>query len=199
MMMMMSLRIVSGKFKGRVVQVPKGDGVRPTTGRVRQSVFSIIEAYLPQARVLDVFAGSGTIGLEALSRGASYVLAFEKEKQQASYIQRTIEQFKLSSNEYQLIQREALGVLKQGNSIAPPYDVVYLDPPYGFTQWVSLLGALQRGRWIASHSLVIVEQAPNDVLPPLAPLGLEEERLLPYGDTVVRFLGLASGEKPPLE
>lgn len=195
---MMSLRLTSGRFKGRVLQVPKGEGVRPTTARVRQSVFAMLQAYLPQARCLDVFAGSGVMGLEALSYGASYVLAFEKDKQHAQCLTHTLQQLGLGAKEYQLIQRDALALLREGNK-QEPYDWVYCDPPYGFTQWPVLIQHLVKKGWLASHGVLLIEHAPKDALPVWSDYGLTLWRYERYGDTHVQLLTFAETQANRVE
>lgn len=121
----MSLRIVSGRFKGRVLHSPKSSKTRPTKEALREAVFNICQGSIEGATVLDLFAGSGAIGFEALSRGASHVTFVEKDQLALSSIRKNIELLDLEG-QTTLFSQDALQAIKQLNS----FDLIYLDPPY---------------------------------------------------------------------
>ncbi len=120
------LRIIGGKFRGRLIQAPKTQGTRPTQGMLRESVFNICQSEIENAEVLDLFAGSGAIGFEALSRGASHITLVESSKQALIAIRKNIEILNVTS-QTTLIPLDAPTALKR---LSKPFDLIYLDPPY---------------------------------------------------------------------
>lgn len=125
------MRIIAGEHRGRRLEAPKGQGTRPTTDRVRESLMSaLISARdgLDDAVVLDAFAGSGALGLEALSRGAASAVFCERDREAAAVIERNIAAMKLAPTEARLVRTD---VLKRGvPAQKDPFDLVFLDPPY---------------------------------------------------------------------
>ncbi len=122
------MQITGGEFKGRPLKVPPGQNTRPTLAKLRQAMFNSIQAYIPDARVLDLFAGSGSLGIEALSRGAESVVAVENHSGAARAIEQNVQIFKIQDR-YQLIRENVAKVwprvLEKG-----PFDLVFADPPY---------------------------------------------------------------------
>jgi 16S rRNA (guanine966-N2)-methyltransferase len=160
----MSLKIISGVYKGRVLQAPKGLGVRPTTGRVRQRVFDTLQALWPGSIGLDAFAGSGAIGFEALSRGAQQVTACEFVPLHAECIRRNQQALGVSSTDYILHTTPCEAWLNaHGATAFPLMDWVYLDPPYGYVGLPNLLEAL--ATQLPPTSFLIVEHgaSPTEV------------------------------------
>ena len=131
------VRIIGGEYRRRILRFPTALQLRPTPDRVRETVFNWLGQDLSGLSCLDLFAGSGALGFEAASRGASQVLMLERDRQVVSALREN--QRLLKTNRVQIVQGDALEFLRDGHS-APggPYDVVFLDPPYTFgeTQWV---------------------------------------------------------------
>ncbi len=126
------MRIIAGEWRGRQISAPKGDSVRPTLDRVREAWMSIVHTSLPGARVADLFAGSGALGLEALSRGAAWVDFVERDPRTFRVLQENVKL--LGAGERCTLHREDARKHLQGtlgkSPEAPPYDVVFADPPY---------------------------------------------------------------------
>jgi 16S rRNA (guanine966-N2)-methyltransferase len=122
----MSLRIIGGKYKGRVLKAPKGSATRPTLGMLRESVFNICQNEIAGARFLDLFAGSGAMGLEALSRGASHITLVENDRHALASIRENIAALQAAS-QTTLIAGQAKRALKR---LTSPFDIIYIDPPY---------------------------------------------------------------------
>jgi 16S rRNA (guanine966-N2)-methyltransferase len=126
------MRIIAGEWRGRRISAPKGDSVRPTLDSVREAWMSMVHTSLPDARVLDLFAGSGALGLEALSRGASSVDFVENDPRTFRVLQENIK--KLGAGERSTLHREdAIGFLtnaRRAKGGGQPYDVAFADPPY---------------------------------------------------------------------
>lgn len=176
-------RIIGGAAGGRRLQTPKGDATRPTSDRVREALFSAVESWcgsLHDLRVLDLYAGSGAIGLEAWSRGAAAVLLVESDRRAAALISANARSLGCEAAEVVAASvRTALG-----GEPGAPYDLVFADPPYPLSEEALAedLRALVEHGWLAPGALVIVERSarsPEPVWPP----GLERERDKRYGET----------------
>jgi 16S rRNA (guanine(966)-N(2))-methyltransferase RsmD len=122
----MTLRILSGKFKGRLLKSPSEKTTRPTQGVMRAAVFNICQQEIEGARFLDLFAGSGAMGLEALSRGASHATFIEKDRLAAACIQENIKLLQVA-NQSEVFPTQAIIAL---NKLETPFDIIYIDPPY---------------------------------------------------------------------
>lgn len=156
------IRITSGKFRGRGIESPpRTKAIRPTTALIRESVFSRFPHRLADARFLDLFAGSGIMGLEALSRGASFVLAIEKEKRQCRKIQEAFEAFGLSSHEAKAIPIDAMALITKPCR-EEPFDWIFIDPPYGFEGLEALVTTCLQNQWAKPNGIVIVEHGSRD-------------------------------------
>lgn len=148
------MRVIAGTARGRRLAVPEGDAVRPTGDRVREALFSSITPRLRDAVVLDLFAGSGALGIEALSRGARHATFVELEPSTVKVLQANVAAAGVTDRSTVACQR-ALAFLRAGSGA---YDLAFLDPPYGMQQaaLTTVLGAL--GPQMASGGLVIVER-----------------------------------------
>ncbi len=130
------MRVVAGQLRGRKIEGPRGDATRPTTDKVREAIFNALASMdaLHDARVIDLFAGSGALGIEALSRGASHCVFVERDKDALVAVRRNIEALDLRDCS-EVVQRDAIGALSQYREV----DLVLADPPYGFSEWNTLL------------------------------------------------------------
>lgn len=152
-----SIRIIAGKWRGRRLPVLDVEGLRPTTDRVRETLFNWLMPDIAGSRCLDVFAGSGALGLECLSRGAEQVLFIEFNAAAASNINRNIELLQADppSLEAKVINGDALKFLK---GIAPnPFDIVFLDPPFKIDIIPQCLDLLEANGWLSETSLLYLE------------------------------------------
>ncbi|MYS82225.1 16S rRNA (guanine(966)-N(2))-methyltransferase RsmD [Embleya scabrispora] len=154
-------RVIAGAAGGRRLSTPPGEGTRPTSDRAREGLFSTLQSLrgnLHGARVLDLFAGSGAVGLEALSRGAARVLLVESDPRAANTIRTNIRLVALPGAQLRPARAEKTAAVPCPDE---PYDVVFLDPPYAVTDGDvrALLGALAEHGWLASEALIVVERA----------------------------------------
>jgi 16S rRNA (guanine966-N2)-methyltransferase len=182
------MRIVAGKFRGRTLQGPKSNLIRPTSDRLRESVFNIlIHVYgdITGARVMDLFAGTGALGLEALSRGARFALFVEESLEARAVIRQNIENLGVIgiSN---VFRRDAAKLGERGP--IDPFDLVFCDPPYGQGLAEKALAGARAGGWLGPEALVIVEEAAEPGFK--TPEGYEELERRRYDDTEVIFLRL---------
>lgn len=183
------MRIVGGKFKGRAIAAPPGRDTRPTSDRAREAVFNILE-HAPWSpgvagrRVLDLFAGSGALGLEALSRGAAFALFVETDAGARGAIRDSIEALGLFGAT-RIHRRDAtdLGVKPAG--VGEPFDLVFLDPPYGKSSGERALARLAEGSWITDDALVVFECGADEKP---AAAGFETIDQRAYGAAQVLFL-----------
>jgi 16S rRNA (guanine966-N2)-methyltransferase len=187
------VRIVAGIAGGRRLAVPP-HGTRPTSDRVREAVFSALQARrdLEGARVLDLYAGSGALGLEALSRGAVHVRFVESDRRAAAVLRRNVEALGLPGAQ---VSSADVPVVLRGDP-GLPYDVVLADPPYALDDAAlgGVLSALVGGGWLAPAALLVVER-PVTAHTPAWPAGVCALTHRRYGDTVV-FYGVNDGCAP---
>ena len=176
-------RVIAGEAGGRRLAVPDGRGTRPTSDRAREGLFATIVSLtgsLDGARVLDLYAGSGAVGLEALSRGADHVLLVESGPRAARVIRDNIEAIGLAGAE--VLTDRVERVLARGPEHGQ-YDVVFADPPYALAgdEVSAMLQALSDHGWLAPGALVIVERATRSG-PVSWPAGLQPDRARRYGE-----------------
>jgi len=181
------LRIVGGKFRGRTLKGPASKAIRPTSDRLRESVLNIlVHAYgnpIEGARVLDLFAGTGALGLEALSRGAKYALFVEEAVEARALIRENIEALALTGAS-KIFRRDASKLGDMGPM--EPFDLVFCDPPYGQGLAERSLASAREGKWLSPAALVVVEEAAKPGFK--TPEGFEELERRAYDDTEIVFL-----------
>ena len=188
------MRIVSGRFKGRTLKAPGDAALRPTSDKVRQAIFNILEHAgfaagfsLEGARVIDLFAGTGALGLEALSRGAKYCLFIEDAAESRAIIRENVEALGLTGAS-KIWRRDAtnLGAL---DTLAP-FDLAFLDPPYRRSLIAPALTGLATGGWLNPNALVIAEAAEDETMPVVEGYEMLDDRV--YGDTRIAFMRLTA-------
>ena len=181
------MRIIAGKFRGRNLKSPSSNAIRPTSDRLRESVFNIlVHAYgdpITDTRVLDLFAGTGALGLEAMSRGAEYVLFVEEAAEARALIRENVEALSLTG-ESKIFRRDASYL----GEIGPiePFGLVFCDPPYGQGLAEKALTSARAGKWLAPSALAVVEEAVKAGFK--APEGFEELERRAYDDSEIVFL-----------
>jgi 16S rRNA (guanine966-N2)-methyltransferase len=186
-------RIIGGSAGGRRIKTPTGDSTRPTSDRVREALFSAIDAELGSIsglRFLDVYAGSGAVGLEARSRGAGVVTLVEHDRRTAALIRQNVKT--LGFKGVDVLVSSAARALAQPPRA--PYDIAFLDPPYAVPvgDVVASLGALRDHDWLARDALVVVERSSRG--PELEwPDGFVGDRMRKYGETLLWY-GRASAQ-----
>lgn len=177
-------RIIAGAYGGRQIKTPKGDGTRPTSDRVREALFSSLESELggfEEVHVLDLFAGSGALGLEALSRGATHATFVESDARAAAVVKQNVEALGAPG----VVVRTTVERFLASHA-GDPFDLVFLDPPYAVTtEAVTALVSSLADVWTAPDALYVVERATRD---PFAwPEGVEGLRSKKYGETTLWY------------
>ena len=181
-----SIRIITGSLKGRKIPTLQGQGIRPTSLRAREALFSILGSIIPGSCVADFFAGSGAIGLEALSRGAQKAVFVEQHVMAGQTLQKTLSQFRLESQSQVIIQDVALAIQNPSLVGWHPFDVVYIDPPYQFENSLHLLTQIEQANLLAKDGYVIYEHFSKRT-PPTVIGDWELTRNAKYGDTGLSF------------
>lgn len=188
------MRIVAGEFRGKAIKTPAGAATRPTSDRARQAVFNILE-HAPWSpgvrdrRVMDLFAGSGALGLEALSRGAAFCLFVETDEAARGAIRENVDAMHLFG-QTRVHRRDATQLGVRPGADGPAFDLAFLDPPYAKGLAEVALARLAEGGWLAPGAVAVVERGADE--PALEAPGydlLDERR---YGAARVWFLRLAA-------
>jgi 16S rRNA (guanine966-N2)-methyltransferase len=156
------LRIIGGSWRGRKLRFPRGSDIRPTPDRVRETLFNWLGAGVRGAHCLDLFAGSGALGLEALSRGAAQVTFVEHDAAAAHELRA-----RLAAWDAQGAQVQRADALRYLEGEAHPFDVVFLDPPFASQLLGAAAARLEERGWLAPGARIYVECAARDALPPL--------------------------------
>jgi 16S rRNA (guanine966-N2)-methyltransferase len=184
------MRIVGGTLRGRSLAAPRSDAIRPTTDRTRAAVFNVLVHGFGDpvdgARVLDLFAGTGALGLEALSRGAAQCVFIEEGAEGRGLIRTNVEAFGLTGRT-KIFRRDATSLGPIG-TIAP-FDLVFADPPYGKGLGERALASARAGGWLKPGALCVVEEAAAAPFAAGEGFAVVDERH--YGDTIVRFIEAA--------
>ena len=184
------MRIVAGEFRGKALAAPEGEHTRPTSDRARQAVFNILEhaAWSPglrDLRVIDLFAGSGALGFEALSRGAAFCLFVETDEDARGAIRENVDSLSLFGRT-RVHRRDATDLGSRPRSDGDPFDVVFLDPPYGKGLGEIALAKLAAGGWINPGALMVFERGVGEA--DFTVDGFEKLDARDYGAARVHFL-----------
>jgi 16S rRNA (guanine966-N2)-methyltransferase len=180
------MRIIAGELRGRRLKAPKWPGLRPTSDKLRETLFNIVAARVPAARVLDLFAGSGAIGLESLSRGAAMATFIEADRRAATLIAENAELCG-ARNRCAIIRDTAERALDRPIEGAP-FDLIVLDPPYDFVPLGTVLDAA--ARHLAPGGMLVLEHAYRRELPGAA--SVRALRTVRSGDSALTFFEVAT-------
>ena len=181
------MRIVGGRLRGRALAAPKSQAIRPTADRLREALFNIlVHAYgdpVSGARVLDLFAGTGALGLEALSRGAEFALFIDDSAEARALVRENVAALGLGGVS-RIFRRNAVE-LGTAHPL-PPFSLAFLDPPYGRALAEAALAAARGGGWLTAGALAVVEEAADAAF--AAPAGFDEVERRRYDDTSLILL-----------
>jgi 16S rRNA (guanine966-N2)-methyltransferase len=195
------MRITGGRFGGRLLVAPEDSRVRPTSDKVRQAVFNILAhndfelgVGLEGARVIDLFAGTGTMGLEALSRGARFCLFIDQETDSRALLRQNVEALALTGVT-KIWRRDATSLGHMPTGAGGPFDLAFLDPPYRKNLIPPALASLNEGGWLAPSALLVAEHALDEPFGEISDFEKLDSRA--YGDTGVSFLSFRTGNFAP--
>jgi 16S rRNA (guanine966-N2)-methyltransferase len=184
------MRVVSGRLRGRAIAAPKSKTIRPTADRLRESLFNILahafDDPVTGARVLDLFAGTGALGIEALSRGAGFALFVDDGAEARALLRENVAALGLGGTS-KIFRRDATK-LGEAHPVAP-FSLAFLDPPYGQGLAAAALASARAGGWLMPEALIVVEEATKAEF--VSPEGFREIDRRRYDDTELIFLCLA--------
>jgi 16S rRNA (guanine(966)-N(2))-methyltransferase RsmD len=176
------MRVIAGEFKGRRLEAPRWEGLRPTSDKLRETLFNVLAPRIAGARVIDGFAGTGALGLEALSRDAAHVTFLERDPRAVRLIRANAERCGVGLDRYAIIRADVLS--PRGWGAEPPADLALLDPPYDLESLeIALIVA---GSRVRSGGLVVLEHAKRRDSPARAGV-LQRVRVLTSGDSALSF------------
>ncbi len=156
------VRIIAGRWRGRKLPVLNAQGLRPTGDRIKETLFNWLMPYIADARCLDCFAGSGSLGFEALSRSAKQVTFLELDKTVAAQLSRNLQRLQCTQ-QAQIINQDSLQFLNRTQN-APHFDLVFLDPPFHFNLAEKAIDLLHQHNWLYPEALVYVETEKDTAL-----------------------------------
>ncbi|MEK6304602.1 MAG: 16S rRNA (guanine(966)-N(2))-methyltransferase RsmD [Acidobacteriota bacterium] len=179
------MRVIAGSYRGRKLSPVEGKDVRPTSDRLRETLFNILAPRMRGGRFLDLCAGSGSVGIEAISRGASEVVFIESSRRACSIIEANLRTLGIESGA-RLINRDVLFALQQITGASAHFDIVFFDPPYASELYDQVMNQLPTGNLLAAGSIVVVEHRSKHQLAP-AYSNLATYRQLNQGESALSF------------
>ncbi|OMH41141.1 16S rRNA (guanine(966)-N(2))-methyltransferase RsmD [Desulfurobacterium indicum] len=187
------MRIIGGKYKGRrLYSMPKRKDtklLRPTTDRVKESVFSILDEYLEGTKFLDLFAGTGNVGIEALSRGAKKVVFVESDRRFCDLIKKNLKSLGISPDRYRIICDDYVKVLKKLGNSGEKFDFIYADPPYEKGYYTKIVNLVKNLDLLDENGLLMLEEPKKNPFLPEDNRWIIERRH--YGTTTLTFLNFS--------
>jgi len=179
------MRIIAGNYRGRKIKSPPSLATRPTSDRLRETLFNILAPRIEGARFLDLCAGTGAVGLEALSRGAAHVTFVDQSRRMSALIKENCDAFEIDNGEFEVVTADASDFLRRyARQSKQPFDIIFFDPPYAMEY--TMLNYVERGSSLANEGLLIVEHYKKKELG--EELGaLRRFRQVKQGDSVLSF------------
>lgn len=180
------MRVAGGTCKGKTLSSFKGQDIRPTSDKVREAVFNILSTDFARMTVLDVFAGTGAMGIEALSRGAKEAIFIDNSAASVEVIKKNLGICGLSATSAKILKKDALGALRMLSGCNARFDVIFIDPPYASSIIEDVLKAIADGGLLSADGVIVAETSKRAKIG-VAPSGLECVDERKYGDTLVYF------------
>ena len=181
----MSLRVISGKARGLKLDTPKNQDVRPTTDRVKESLFNMINSYIMDSNILDLFAGTGSLGIECLSRGAKNCVFVDKSKDSINIVRSNVKKARVE-NESTILNVDFKDAVKRLSTQNQKFDVIFMDPPYYENMFIECLKSIDKFNLLDEDGIIVVEHDTKDKFPDN--MGrLYKSRDKKYGNTTLTF------------
>ncbi len=179
------MHIIAGERRGAQLFAPRGMDTRPTQAKVKESLFNIIQAYVPDAHVLDLFSGSGNLALEALSRGAQTAVMVDVDHEASACIRRNVDKLRYGdcTRLFKCDWRQAVSQMRTAG--LPAFDLVFLDPPYRMTELNEMCAALADADLLAEDCMMVLEHRTGEFGRPDERFDEWKERT--YADTQIHF------------
>ena len=184
----MSLRVISGKARGLKLDTPKNQDVRPTTDRVKESLFNMINSYIMDSNILDLFAGTGSLGIECLSRGAKNCVFVDKSKDSINIVRSNVKKARVE-NESTILNVDFKDAVKRLSTQNQKFDVIFMDPPYYENMFIECLKSIDKFNLLDEDGIIVVEHDTKDLFEDS--IGrLNKSREKKYGNTTLTFYKL---------
>ena len=181
----MSLRVISGKARGLKLDTPKNQDVRPTTDRVKESLFNMINSYIMDSNILDLFAGTGSLGIECLSRGAKNCVFVDKSKDSINIVRSNVKKARVE-NESTILNVDFKDAVKRLSTQNQKFDVIFMDPPYYENMFIECLKSIDKFNLLDEDGIIVVEHDTKDLFEDS--IGrLNKSREKKYGNTTLTF------------
>jgi 16S rRNA (guanine(966)-N(2))-methyltransferase RsmD len=184
------MRVIAGTYRSRILTSPPGTATRPTSDRLRETLFNILGPRVPGSRFADLFAGTGAVGIEAISRGAAHTFFAEKSPAALKSLKANLANLEITRN-FTLEDRGTTALLQRLLKLAAPVDLIFLDPPYededAYTQTLGFLGSPAHAAILAADALILAEHATKGFQPAERYGQLTRTRVYKQGDTTVSF------------
>lgn len=182
------MRVISGKARGLKLDTPKNLDVRPTTDRVKESLFNIINPYIRESNILDLFAGTGSLGIECLSRGAKNCVFVDKSKDSIGIVKSNVKKARVD-NESTILNIDFKDAVKRLSVQNQKFDVIFMDPPYYENMFIDCLKSIDELNLLKEDGLIVVEHDTKDLFDDS--IGrLYKSREKKYGNTTITFYKL---------
>lgn len=188
------MRITGGEFGGLRLYGPLSDKTRPTEDRVRQALFNVLGAQLQNARCLDFFAGTGSLGIEALSRGAAYSVFMEADPRVTKVLRSNLSLLPIEHDCFRVMKGDSIRLATRLSQDGERFDLIFLDPPYASPLYTPALKAIHDGNLLSENGLVILERSTR-VSITLSDGNWLCKKTKVYGETTLEFLGLSPKEE----
>ena len=179
------MRVISGKVRGLKLNTPKNQDVRPTTDRVKENLFNMISSYIMDSNILDLFAGTGSLGIECLSRGAKNCVFVDISKESISIVKSNIKKARVE-NESLVLNLDFKDAVSRLQSQKNKFDVIFMDPPYYKEMFVDALEKIDNANLLDEDGIIVVEHDTKDILPDKVNR-LEKTKDKKYGNTTLTF------------
>ena len=179
------MRVISGKARGLKINTPKNEDVRPTTDRVKESLFNIINFYVMDNNILDLFAGTGSLGIECLSRGANKCVFVDKSKESMSIVKSNIKKARVENESITLNTDFKSAVLSLGRQ-GEKFTIIFMDPPYYKNMFIDALSSVDENNLLEEDGIIVVEHDTKDSFPDNVGR-LYKNREKKYGNTTLTF------------
>lgn len=153
------MRVISGKYRGHHLVSFQADHIRPTTDRVKETLFNMIQVYIPDAQILDLFSGTGSLGIEAISRGAAHVTFVEKNKKSLAILDKNIEKLRIDEP-HKIIQKDVISFLKSYEG--PAFDVIFADPPFTEKMAHDVMLCADQSKAFGAETLMMIESGRHE-------------------------------------
>ena len=179
------MRVVAGEFKGRKLKGFKGSEIRPLTDRIKTSIFDYLQSSIGESRVLDIFSGTGSFGIEALSRGAGEVTFVEKQRSSLEVLKKNLEMLSVDPKKYRIVHFDALEYIRLLKKSPGTYDIIFLDPPFKYSFFDDLLNEIAFNSPPRKNGLLVLRHPVNLNFEEAGYLKLVRDKK--FGESIVKF------------